>query len=315
MAQDITIAGASFQAVPSIVVPKTGSGSASFFDVSGTTATAEDVAQGKLFYAADGTLTTGTATGGGVEIVETQDSHGGTIIEITGTQSIGKVKEHVLRPDAELVQTWTRDFRVVEDEGITLPAYSTTATTLIASTNIDTYDGSPTEYHYLIAERMLTIPEYNITTKAKGRGEYCATSALYEWLYNPANEIKSLDGSKSYGQYSQMAAYGAFTRYVYWSSATAVAPYTSNAYGAAQGVTAPAVASNKTITIKSPTVTLRGHTTYFTSTYYNALTDIRCQYIIELWRVPVETGSVIGWQHGSQIKTMIDDAVSGGILT
>lgn len=291
MAQDITIAGASFQAVPSIVVPKTGSGSASFFDVSDTTATAEDVAQGKLFYAADGTLTIGTATGGGA------------------------VKEHVIRPDAELVQAWSRDFRVVEDEGITLPAYSTTAATLIASTNIDTYDGSPTEYHYLIAERMLTIPEYNITTKAKGRGDYCVTSALYEWLYNPANEIKSLDGSKSYGQYSQMAAYSAFTRYVYWSSATAVAPYTSNAYGAAQGVTAPAVASNKTITIKSPTVTLRGHTTYFTSTYYNALTDIRCQYVIELWRVPVETGSVIGWQHGSQIKTMIDDAVNGGILT
>lgn len=35
MAQDITIAGASYPAVPSIVVPKTGGGDATFFDMSG----------------------------------------------------------------------------------------------------------------------------------------------------------------------------------------------------------------------------------------------------------------------------------------
>lgn len=67
MAKNVTIAGAAYSAVPSIDVPQTGGGTASFFDVSGTTATAADVAQGKVFYAADGTETTGTASGGGGE--------------------------------------------------------------------------------------------------------------------------------------------------------------------------------------------------------------------------------------------------------
>lgn len=65
MAQNVTVAGASYSAVPSIVLPKTGGGTASFVDVTGTTATASDVASGKIFFAADGTQTTGAASGGG----------------------------------------------------------------------------------------------------------------------------------------------------------------------------------------------------------------------------------------------------------
>ena len=55
-------------------------------DISDTTAVASDVAQGKYFYAATGEKLQGTATGGGtaaISVVDTQDSHGGTIREIT----------------------------------------------------------------------------------------------------------------------------------------------------------------------------------------------------------------------------------------
>lgn len=86
MAQNITLLGASYSDVPSVLLPKTGGGQASFVDVTDTTAIASDVASGKYFYTAAGVKTAGTAaSAGGVVITDTTDTHGGTIRTITGT--------------------------------------------------------------------------------------------------------------------------------------------------------------------------------------------------------------------------------------
>lgn len=65
MAQNITLLGASYTAVPAVQLPKTGGGTAKFSDASITTAGPSDVAEGKIFLLADGTQATGTASGGG----------------------------------------------------------------------------------------------------------------------------------------------------------------------------------------------------------------------------------------------------------
>ena len=65
MAQNISLWNAEWSAVPAVTLPKTGGGTARFDDCSVVTAAASDVASGKVFVASDGTITTGTASGGG----------------------------------------------------------------------------------------------------------------------------------------------------------------------------------------------------------------------------------------------------------
>ena len=64
MSQAISVWGANYSNVPAILLPKTDGGTARFDDASVTTATASDVAQGKVFLTSNGTVTTGTGGGG-----------------------------------------------------------------------------------------------------------------------------------------------------------------------------------------------------------------------------------------------------------
>lgn len=64
-ARNISLLNATYSSVPKVQLPISGGGTATFTEVTDTTATAADVATGKYFYTADGTKTQGTNSGGG----------------------------------------------------------------------------------------------------------------------------------------------------------------------------------------------------------------------------------------------------------
>lgn len=89
MAQNITLMGASYSNVPAVTLPKTGGGTARFDDASVTTATASDVASGKIFLASNGTITTGTNSGGGGSSKNAQTVQGTTRTTSSSLTAIG----------------------------------------------------------------------------------------------------------------------------------------------------------------------------------------------------------------------------------
>lgn len=249
-----------------------------------------------------------------------------TIFNTTGTyegsSSSVTLKMGVVRPDAELLQTWSDDYLLHTDKGITIPSYSTTATTLLTGGTAltPTVTLSNANYRYYLLQRFLTIPQYSITTLAKGRQEYTAMSMCYEIVAFPAFTFSALVNTTKYTSRNtaMIPAGNSFIRNVYWSSGTALSIYTANTYGCAQTIqTAPSISSgtaaSPTLTVYTPNATIRGSTTYLVNTFYNAITDIRCQYVIELYRIPVNTTSTYGmdgWGHYTQMLHNITCAQS-----
>ena len=220
------------------------------------------------------------------------------------------LKMGVLRDDAELVKTWSNDSLAVDDDGATLPAYATSATTIVASASLsDTYTLDYANYDYYILVRALTIPVYNTSTPVKTRNEYSILSAAYEVVSFPANTFTSIVGNKTVASRSGTTlAVGALYRGVYWSSATAVALNTAATYGINQTVVAPSISSG-VVTAKSPTLQFRGSSTYLTQTVYETVTDIRRQFVIQVWRAKKGDMNLDGWgifQQGMHIRDCVN---------
>lgn len=215
----------------------------------------------------------------------------------------------LLRDDCTLVQKWTNDSLVVTDESKTIPAYSTSAQTVIAAANLSpTITLDYTNYKYYILERFLTIPVYNTTTKEKGRPDCCMTSYLYEIVELEANTLRAASGSPSYASRSVAIASQTVTRAPYWSAASTMGIYTATTYTASQVASAPTVSSG-TLTCIAPSLQMRGSTTYFTSSAWGKITDIRRQYVIEVYRSPKDHLNIDGWgtyQHMLKIAGCIN---------
>lgn len=175
MAQDIVIAGATFNAVPSIEIPTAQGGTAKFVDPSPTTAGAADVASGKLFFDALGALVQGTASGGGGGL----DYETGTWepAEDINKHTISFSKTHTERPIFVML---------VDVENTSIP---TNSNFLLTVTNwYDCFGAAPTSgngtNHYgrvTYGYRTTSTPSYGVTS-CTGITSTTSSSDIPYWI-------------------------------------------------------------------------------------------------------------------------------------
>lgn len=282
---DIVIAGNTYTNVPQIIVPKVGGGSSLFTDVSATTAAATDVANGKIFYDASGVQTIGTASGGG-----------------------GSLKQFVLRPDAELVQSWTYDKLLVTDEKVTIPAYNTTAQKVLSAASLTPNINAADDYTWIAVMRALVIPVYSSLTPAAGWPVFHVSSGIYEIVMVPANTVTVQ--SLSAGVFRASTVYGPSNRNFYFSSDTKLTS-ANNSYGAYVTFQAQDNVSGTTFTFKSPAFYMRGHNTYCKQAAWQAWTDVRYQWRIDIYKAPRSGANTDGWLLEQGVRHILNCYNSG----
>lgn len=224
-----------------------------------------------------------------------------------------------IRPDAELIKEWKRDSFLVADDEYTIPEYSTTEQTIEASGDYLSEDvileSVGTNYSYFLTFRGVGYPVYNTNEVFSGRVEYHCRFDVVEFR----NRFRYPDLSGDLSNSAFVLAANFLARLgqtlVYVNSSFKITE-TSNGYGIGYtNNTSPignAVFNNDRITvkIKSPPVTCRGSTNYMNQDCWDAMTDARVQYIIQLWRAPRGNLNLDGWFESQLEESIISSMTS-----
>ena len=243
MAKNITLLGADYQDVPSILLPQTGGGQASFVDVTGTTAEAGDVLAGKYFFNAQGVMTEGTASGGGgVVITDTTDASGGTIRTITATAVRLQAKTNIAPTTSSQTIEPSEGYTGLSSVQINaMPAM--TLPTSAASSAISGYSSKAT------ISRSTSDQYINIPTGYNGTEAYYKINAVPNGTVTAPASISGSSASVSTG-----------TNSITLSKTVSVTPSVSTA-----GYVSSGTAGNSSVSLTA-SVTTKGATTYHPST-------------------------------------------------
>lgn len=281
-----------------------------------------------------GTTKTGTAvTVSASELVSGTKSitENGTGIDVTNYASVdvnvsgggGGAKLGALRSDAELIKTWSGDYLAVSDLGANIPAYSTSSTSVLSTSQLpDSVTLDLSSYRYIICIRRVITPVYATVINTKGRCEYTFRAATFEVVYFPAGCFSENNHNDSYAIPLVNEYFGIVyqtapsTAYLVANTQTSL----SSIYGVHDGT--PLIGNFMTISWSNPTMTItalrpalymRSSNTYFTQEHWENVSDIRMQYVTEIWRVP--KGGVDGFNIQSQTNHILDCVMNERELT
>lgn len=189
----------------------------------------------------------------------------------------------ILNPSAELVATFSYNKLIVTDESVTIPAYTTTATTLKAvQSAYGTYAADTANYDYFIVQEGLITPVYNASGATIAAGRYVGYIGTYLYDYlNMRPGFVSKDGLNN----SQTSTTNTASTYrVFYNSGATTLTSSNTTYGCYMTFSSPTFGS--TISVTRPALMIRGSTTYLNSTYWGYLTDIRYQWKAKVYRIP-----------------------------
>lgn len=217
-----------------------------------------------------------------------------------------RIQRIILRPDAEIVQKWTYDKRIVADEGITIPPYQTATVTLKATEQLAEITADAENYKYFLTFRSLVIPEYNTSEIGRGRYEWSSMVGSYEFVFTPMGDLHPLvPGSYTIATNSAAVQGSPSYRALYFTSPTGISIYATTSYGIWTTAVSPAYVGGK-IRVNSPNFTMRAQANIFDQLYYEAMTDIRFQYVYELWKAPIGSLQYNGWQNQQSVDLSLE---------
>ena len=269
MAQNITLLGASYSDVPAVDLPKTGGGTASFFDVSDTTAAAADVASGKYFFTAQGVLTLGTASGGGGDAWSWAGKNP-TVVKTYGGRNYLKDTAY---------NTWTP---------------TTTATTLKAAETLTGFSCDVLNYDYIVHIYCHVHYIYGSGSTGKALINDSYTNNAWGFVSYPSNYTYYGTGTRNS---TLVASAMSGAGYEYINSSGVLSYGTSNSYGIyLSSMSNPSTTNTTTIVPVFPQINARCSNSYFNTTNAaavdkdNSYYDLYCDII----RVDRNT-SFAGW--------------------
>ena len=309
MAQNVTVAGASYQDVPSVELPKTGGGTASFRDTSDATAAQGNVQLGYSAYGASGKLNgTGASTITGTYTANTKTltiSASNITASWFGGLNLEFLYEARWSKKLNEASNWSTLTPTTAAQNLTwVTSYTSTAN---ANATFDRYgngyhNGETLNfgtYNYIwLCDAFI---KYVYTTDESTLGmthvfQNAAESAMH-WGARPRTSSGNIiiPSTTTYGSYANVNLACNMTLY---RTAANVQTLTNNTtYGVGLGLVAPSMNSTSTRTpsyfnIRTPTVSIRGHDTYMNLNAYNYLDADKttANLRVRIYRVPVAYG-------------------------